>query len=118
MCDDNHGVGSIPAVAPMIDPPPTVASAGIANSFGSIAVLDPASVRILNPFSPNRLCGCVLALSSDVIAIGVGQFLQRGTIVQVRVGNLYLFGEVRDCTPSDLAETPFLAGIEIQDFYS
>jgi len=75
---------------------------------------DPAFLHILNPVSANRLDIGVLDVSERGMKLLVGQFLLRGTTVQVRLKETVAKGEVRYCVP---AKEGFHVGVLIEDVF-
>lgn len=77
-----------------------------------VAVDDPVSILVLNPLDPNRLAGRVLDISRNGLRVRTQKFLSRGTVLQLRVRDLVVMGEVRYCVKR---ADSFDAGIHIQD---
>jgi hypothetical protein len=71
---------------------------------------DPASMKILNPFSPVRLDAQVLDVSPDGLKLSAHVSVKPGTLVQIRVKNQIALAEVRYCRH---AGTDFDVGVEI-----
>ena len=72
----------------------------------------PASIQILSPLEPARFNVRVLDISRNGLKITTPKLLESRTVLQVRLGEMFIMGEVRYCTQ---AEGGFHAGLHIQD---
>jgi hypothetical protein len=70
------------------------------------------SLQLLRPLSFERLTGRINNVSRGGMAIRLAKSLERGTLVQVRVGTVVLLGEVRHC--SKVGEE-FSVGVQLED---
>ena len=73
---------------------------------------DPASIQIITPLSLERMDVRILDVSRNGLKIRTPKLLTTGAILQVRLRDLLIIGEVRYCV-----QTPdgFYAGLYIQD---
>lgn len=69
-----------------------------------------ASMQVLNPLSPTRVDVRILNLSERGLRLRVPEFLQKGTIIQVRTKGSSMLGEVCHCSQ---VGTEFHVGILI-----
>lgn len=74
----------------------------------------PASMQVLNPLSTNRVDVRILNLSKRGLRLCVPEFLQKGTIVQVRTKGSSMLGEVCHCSQ---VGTEFQVGILITEVF-
>ena len=70
------------------------------------------SVQILRPLSFNRLRGRVVNASKSGVALRLPAALDRGSLVQVRVGTMVMLGEIRYC---DKTDQEFTLGVRLED---
>ncbi len=75
----------------------------------------PALIQRLSPLSPERIPGFIVDVTSRRLRLRCSVFVQRGTIVQVRIGTLYILGEVRYCAALADASQGFWLAIRIED---
>lgn len=80
-----------------------------------ISTDDTACLRILSPLRTEQFRARVVDISQNGVKIGFSDFLQPGVVIQVRVYNLLILGEVRYCVASGMKDPSFLIGIRIQD---
>jgi hypothetical protein len=73
---------------------------------------DPASIQIISPLALERLDVRILDVSRNGLKIRSPRLLNTGAILQIRLRDLFIVGEVRYCV-----QTPdgFYAGLYIQD---
>jgi hypothetical protein len=71
-----------------------------------------SQMQTFSPFSPAKIRVQIIDVSQNGLKVHTPQFVGRGTIVQVRVKEALVLGEVRYCVP---AGGEFEAGIQIQD---
>lgn|GEM_PF-5553361 len=72
----------------------------------------PVSVRSLRPLSLERLPAQLIRSSPYSLGLCVSQFLAPGSLMQVRIGNSFVFGEVRCCA---VVEGSFHAEVLIEE---
>jgi hypothetical protein len=76
----------------------------------------PATIKLLNPLQTSeRISARVIDYSRGGLRLRVEKSLMPGTLVQVRVGEKLLLGDVRFCSPADGGE--FYAGVRLQDIF-
>jgi hypothetical protein len=77
-----------------------------------MATDDPASIQILSPLTLERMDVRILDVSRNGLKIRSPRRLNTGAILQIRLRDLFIMGEVRYCV-----QTPdgFYAGLYIQD---
>ena len=75
---------------------------------------DPASLKVLNPFSPSRWEIRVLDKSIRGLKLRVPGFLHPGTAVQIRLEHTIALAEVRYCV---VAGAHFHVGVHFQDIF-
>jgi hypothetical protein len=73
---------------------------------------EPAQMQAFSPFSPAKINVQITDVSRNGLKVRTPQIVDRGTVVQVRIKEAILLGEVRYCIA---AGTEFDAGIQIQD---
>jgi len=73
---------------------------------------DPGQMRTFSPVSRVKIQIQIIDISRSGLKVRTPQLVFRGTIVQVRVREAIILGEVRYCVA---AGTEFDAGIQIQD---
>jgi hypothetical protein len=73
---------------------------------------DPGQMQTFSPFSPAKIQVQIMDVSRNGLKLRTSQFVSQGTIVQVRVKQAIILGEVRYCVA---AGDKFDAGIQIQD---
>lgn len=69
-------------------------------------------LQVLRPLSFERLTGRVVNVSRSGVALRLARPLERGSLIQVRVGNTVLLGEVRHCAKID---NEFAIGVLLED---
>lgn len=74
----------------------------------------PATVRLLNPHASARLSATVMDISRGGLKLRLDRSLMPGTLVQIRLGEKVLLGEIRHCTP---VGEEFQAGVRLQDVF-
>ena len=75
----------------------------------------PATIKLLNPLHPaGRIAATVVDISKGGLRLRLNQSLMPGTLVQIRLGEKLLLGEIRYCTP---AGEEFHAGVRLQDVF-
>ena len=75
---------------------------------------DPASVKLLNPPWSGPLEARVLDISREGLKLRVAEFLNPGSLVQIRLKGTVAFGEIRHCRPVD---TFFDVGVWLRDVF-
>jgi len=75
---------------------------------------DPASLKALNPLSQSRLDIRIVDTSKHGFKVRVPEYVEPGTIVQIRLRNQIALAEVRYCLS---VGTEFHIGVEIQDVF-
>lgn len=70
------------------------------------------SLQVLRPLSFDRLTGRITNVSRSGVAVVLNRALERGTLVQVRVGVMVLLGEVRHCARTG---KEFTIGVLLED---
>jgi hypothetical protein len=75
---------------------------------------DPGQMQTFSPFSPTKARIRIMDVSRNGLRVRTSQLVQRGTIVQVRIRDAVVLGEVRYCVA---AGAEFDAGIQIQDIF-
>ena len=79
------------------------------------AVDQEATIKVLNPLETSeRSSARVVEVSGTGLKLRVSDALMPGTLVQIRVGDKLLLGEVRYCNPNGAG---FLAGVRLQDVF-
>ena len=76
---------------------------------------DQAFMQILSPLSFGRVQIRVMDVSKNGLKLLVPEFLQQGTMVQIRMRQAIMLAEVRHCRK---AEAGFHAGVQLQDVFS
>ena len=71
-----------------------------------------SQMQTFSPFSPAKIRVQIIDVSQHGLKVHTPHFVGRGTIVQVRVKEALVLGEVRYCVA---AGAEFEAGIQIQD---
>ena len=71
-------------------------------------------MHVLHPLSTARIDVRVLDVSKDGLRLRVPEFLQPGSVIQVRLESSIALGEVRYCRA---AHGGFDAGIQLQDVF-
>jgi PilZ domain/Putative zinc-finger len=79
-----------------------------------VATDDPAFLTILKPERSPRITMRIVDTSIGGLKLQLHRQLMAGTIIQVRVRELFILGEVRYCIPDD---SHFHAGVRIQDVF-
>jgi hypothetical protein len=74
-----------------------------------------AKVQSLNPFSPNWFTVSLVDVSKGGLRLESNERLGVGTLIRVRLNDMFIFGDVRYCKPSG---EKFDLGIQIQDVFS
>ena len=77
-----------------------------------LAVDEPASIKMLSPFEPEPVTIRVLDVSRHGVTIWSPVAFERGVILQLRMREMLIMGEVRYCTKS---KDGFQAGLYIED---
>jgi PilZ domain len=76
----------------------------------------PATIKLLNPLQASgRISARVIDYSRGGLKLRVEKSLMPGTLVQIRLGEKLLLGDVRFCSPADGDE--FYAGVRLQDVF-
>lgn len=75
-----------------------------------------AEIRMISPFHGSTIPAKIADVSRSGLKVRIGQHLQKGTVIQIRLDRYYVMGEVRYCIPADSPET-FLAGVKIEDVH-
>ncbi len=75
---------------------------------------DPASMKVLNPFSPSRWDVRVLDVSAQGLKLCVPEFLHPGTAIQIRLEHTIALAEVRYCLACG---AEFYVGVQFQDIF-
>jgi len=70
------------------------------------------SLQVLRPLSFDRLAGRICNVSRSGVAVILKRALDRGSLIQVRVGAIVLLGEVRHCARSG---DEFTIGVLLED---
>lgn len=74
-----------------------------------------ATIKLLNPLQASeRISARVIETSPSGLTLRLKHALLPGTLVQIRVGEKMLFGEIRYCNPSGAG---FRAGVRLQDVF-
>lgn len=76
----------------------------------------PVEVTIVYPVTPGRIKGTMVDLSKSGLRLRMETSLPKGSRVQVKLGDVVVFGEVRHCRETD--EAWFEAGVHIEDMVS
>jgi len=75
----------------------------------------PATIKLLNPLhTSERISATVVDISKGGLRLRLDQSLMPGMLVQIRLGEKLLLGEIRYCTP---AGDEFHAGVRLQDVF-
>jgi hypothetical protein len=75
---------------------------------------DPGSMRMLHPVVGNWSNVRILDASKSGIRVQTSEFIQTGSLVQLRIKNTIVLGEVRYCVD---AGDGFYAGVQVQDLH-
>ena len=75
---------------------------------------DPARLQVFSPLSPARSDVRVLDVSTHGLKLHVPEYLQPGTVVQIRLANSVVLGEVRYCLPASVG---FHVGVSLEDVF-
>ncbi|MGA3185893.1 MAG: PilZ domain-containing protein [Bryobacteraceae bacterium] len=79
-----------------------------------VATDDPAVLTVLEPPQPGRVKIRIVDASKEGLKLLTPDALIRGTVVQIRVRDLFVMAEVRYCRPAGIK---FHAGVHIQDVF-
>ena len=79
-----------------------------------IATNDPAKLRLLHPFSLERLDIRIVNVPKTGLGFRVPRLIELRTVVQVRLQRAMILGEIRFCVQTD---TDFRVGVAIQDVF-
>jgi hypothetical protein len=75
----------------------------------------PAIIKLLNPLeTASRIPARVIETSRGGLRVSLDRALMPGTVVQIRVGEKSLLGEVRYCNSDG---EKFFAGVRLQDVF-
>lgn len=73
-----------------------------------------ATIKLLNPQTAGRISARVIETSGSGLKLRLKDALMPGTLVQIRVGEKLLLGEVRYCNPHSRG---FQVGVRLQDVF-
>lgn len=77
-----------------------------------VTVDEAASIELLSPLAAEALNIRILDISRNGLKVWTPIFLERGVVLQIRLREMSIMGEVRHCTP---VEGGFHAGLYIED---